>query len=194
VTTAEHALDVPFRLRDRDGTVHVEVAPNTDPVEVGHPLVAVGYDEQKFRGFPVVTASVEYDGIGFRAWMGWLQVIERHDDDGTTTESVDIPPLFEGSPLYTLGYLPTFCDCPGNPDHPDGDWVAHAFLVAIPDVVRTRRLYPVAGFRWGYRLVDGRPVDRFAPITLDFDAWESHRSLLESEYPDWAFLPAEAPS
>jgi hypothetical protein len=190
---SEHVLDLPFRLRDRDGTVHVDIRANDDPEEVGHPLVAVGYDAQKFRNFPVMTATVDYDGIGFRAWMGWLQVIERHDDDGEVAQDVDIPPFLEGSPLYTLGYLPTLADCPANPDHPDGDWVAHAFLVVIPDVVRSRRLWPVAGFRWGYRLVAGRPVERFAPTELARTAWDSHRPLLEAEYPGWTFLPAHSP-
>ncbi len=188
MTTAEHSLDIAFRLRDRYGTIHIEVNANEDPVEVGHPLVAIGYDVQKFHGFPVITASVTYDGIGVRAWMGWLQVIERHDDDGTVVSSVDVLPFLEGVPLFTYGYLPTFSDFPANPDHPDGDWIAHTFLVAVPDVVRTRRLEPLAAFRWGYRLVDGHPVERFAPTELAIETWESHRSLLESEYPDWEFL------
>ncbi len=188
MTTVEHTADIPFRLRDRDGTIHVEIGANDDPVEVGHPLVAIGYDVQKFRGFPVITASITYDGIGVRAWMGWLQVIERHDDDGTVVPGVDVPPFLDVMPLFTYGYLPTFSDFPANPDHPDGEWVAHTFLVAAPDVVRTRRLGPVAAFRWGYRLVGGGVVARFAPSELDVGVWETHRALLESEYPDWAFL------
>jgi hypothetical protein len=193
-----HTADLPFRLRDRDGAVHVEVRPNDDPEELGHPLVAIGYDVSAFRGFPVVEATISYDGYGPRAWMGWLQVIERHDDDGGVVADVDVADLFGGaSPLYTFGYLPTFSDFPANPDHPDGDWVAHAFLVAVPDVVRTRRLAPVVGFRWGYRLVSHRPVELFEPTRLAPDSWRGHRALLESDFTDWTFLPwigPEAPA
>lgn len=89
--------------------MHVEVWPNDDPEDLGHRLVAVGYDALAFRGFPCVKATIEYDGAGPRAWMGWLQVIQRHDDDGTLNENVDTVPLFgDESPLYTFGYLPTF--------------------------------------------------------------------------------------
>lgn len=188
-TQPEHTLDLPFRLRDRDGTVHVEVDENRDPEEIGHALVAIGYDVERFRGFPIVTGTIAYGGIGARAWMGWLQVIERHDDDGTVVASVDAPPLTEDSPLYTFGYLPTFSDFPANPDHPDGNWIADAFLIAIPDVVRTRRLAPVTAFRWGYRLLGSRAVERFAPAEIPLTVWEGHRSLLETAFPTWAFLP-----
>ena len=182
-------LDLDFDLRRRRGTVHVEVTPNDDPEDLGHPLVAIGYDVGLFRGFPVITATMSYDGTGPRAWMGWVQVIDRHDDEGTVVSSVDLAGLMGGdAPLYTFGYLPTLSDFPANPDHPDGDWVAHAFLVAVPDVVRSRVLAPVLGFRWGYRLESHRPVDLFAPTPLSSEEWESHRVLLESEYPTWTFL------
>jgi hypothetical protein len=183
-------LDLTFRVRDRDGAVHVEVTPNDDPEDIGHPLVAIGYDRDVFRGFPVVTAEVSYDGRGVRAWMGWVQVIERHDDDGAVVAEVDGPPWSERLPFYTFGYLPTFSDFPANPDHPDGDWVADAFLVVIPDVVRSRVLAPVVGFRWGYRLVGGRAVALFAPTEARAEKWEHHRALLGASYPDWSFLPA----
>ncbi len=186
-------LDLPFRLRERDGSVHVEVSRNDDPADIGHPLVAVGYDVTAFRGFPVIEATIRYDGRGPRGWMGWVQVVERHDDDGSVLADVDVADLLgEHSPLYCFGYLPTFSDFPANPDHPDGDWVAHAFLVAVPDVVRSRALAPVVGFRWGYRLVSGSPVDLFAPTRLPLAAWDGHRDLLESGYPGWTYLgPAD---
>jgi hypothetical protein len=185
-------LDVPFFLRGRAGMIHVSVRPNHDPEDLGHPLIAVGYDEEAFRGFPCAKATVDYDGDGPRAWMGWLQVIRRHDDGGVLTESIDASPLFGAeSPLYTFGYLPTFSDCPANPSHPDGDWAAHTFLVAVPDVARSRALAPVAAFWWGYRLTSGRPGTLFEPTVLSLQLWETHRSLLESHYPSWTFLPQD---
>ncbi|MDX6309097.1 MAG: hypothetical protein QOI06_2143 [Nocardioidaceae bacterium] len=193
--TPQHGatLDLRFSLRERAGSVHVEVWPNDDPEDLGHALVAVGYDVAAFRGFPVIEARISYDGHGPRGWMGWLQVIERHDDDGQVVADVDVAGLMgDESPLYTFGFLPTFCDFPANPDHPDGDWVAHTFLVAVPDVVRTRVLMPVVAFRWGYRLVGGRPVGLFAPAELPLGTWDHHRALLDREYPGWRFLSVAA--
>lgn len=185
----ETSLDLPFRLRDRAGEVHVAVGTNEDPEDLGHPLVAVGYDIDLFRGYPVVVATVSYDGSGPRAWMGWVQLVERYDDDGRVVGSVDLADLLGGdNPFYTFGYLPTFSDFPANPDHPDGDWVAHAFLVAVPDVIRTRVLEPVVGFRWGYRLQSHRPAAIFPPTPLQARDWEHHRERLESQFPTWRFL------
>lgn len=184
-------LDLPFRLRDRDGQVHVEIVPNTDPEDLGHPLVAVGYDRESFVGFPCITGAISYDGAGPRGWMGWVQVIERRDTDGTVSTGVDLAPVFaEGSPLYAFGYLPTFSDFPANPDHPDGDWIAETHLVAIPDVVRSAVLVPVVGFRWGYRLQDHRCVELFAPERLSPSAWDDRRAFLVDEHPTWRFEPA----
>ncbi len=70
-------------------------------------------------------------------------------------------------------------------------WAANAFLVAVPDVVRSRVLFPVAGFRWGYRLQGGSPVEILAPSSLPIDEWRRHRSLLETDYPSWTFLDSE---
>ncbi len=185
-------LRLAFALRGRRGAVTAEVLPNTDPEELGHSLVADEYDEDAFRGFPAVTAWVSYDGRGPRAWMGWLQVIEARDDDGGVATRVDaVPVLGESSPLYTFGYCPTFSDFPANPHHPDGDWVADTFLVAVPDVVRSQVLFPVVGLRWGYRLQGGRPVELFAPSPLPVEGWRRHRSLLETDYPSWTFLESE---
>jgi hypothetical protein len=187
-------LDLPFRLRDRDGGVHVELVPNTDPEDFGHPLVAIGYDEELFRGFPCVTGTIAYGGVGPRAWMGWVQVIERRDVVGEVALGVDLAPVFaDGSPLYAFGYLPTFSDFPANPSHPDGDWVAETFLVAIPDVVRSSVLVPVTAFRWGYRLRDHRAVELFEPEALGLDAWDRRRTLLAGNHPDWTFEPAGTP-
>ncbi len=70
-------------------------------------------EEDLFRGFPCVTGTIA--GTGPRAWMGWVQVIERRDVKGTVTIDVDTAPVFAtGSPLYAFGYLPTFSDFPAT--------------------------------------------------------------------------------
>lgn len=126
--------------------------------------------------------------------MGWIQIIERRDLDGAVTTDIDLAPVFaEGSPLYAFWYLPTFSDLPANPDHPDGDWVAATFLVAIPDVVRSSVLASVAAFTWGYRLRHHRAIELFKPEELDLSAWDALRRLLESRHPGWTFEPSGTP-
>jgi hypothetical protein len=181
-------LSLPFRLRDRSGNVEIRVEPNLDPEDLGHPLVAIGYDRARFVGFPVIEARIQYDGRGPRAWMGWLQVIERVDDDGTVAMDVDSAPLLgDESPLYTFGYAPTFSDFPANPSHPDGSWHAYAFLVVVPDVVRSKVLEPVIGFHWGYRLLSGRPVEIFRLTPLSLGKWNEMREFLAARHPHWSF-------
>jgi hypothetical protein len=185
-------LDLPFELRGRRGTVTASIRPNDDPEDLGHPLIATGYRREAFVGFPVLTATVAYDGDGPRAWMGWVQVVHRHDTDGTTTGDVDTLPVFgAGSPMCVFGHRPTFSDAPANPDHPNGDWLADAFLVAIPDVGRSPVLFPVAGFRWGYRLHRGVPVALLGPDALPDSTWVHHRILLATQFPGWTFLDRE---
>jgi hypothetical protein len=187
-----HTLELPFRLRERDGRVVVRVEKSDDPDDLGLSLVAVGYDRAAFVGFPVLEAVVRYEGRGPRAWMGWLQVISRLDADGTRTDEVDAVSLVgDESPLYTFGYAPTLSDCPSNPGHPDGDWTADAYLVAIPDVIRSKVLQPITGFRWNYRLRSGRPESIFEPVSLPGVTWDQHRQhLLAPNYPAWTFLPS----
>jgi hypothetical protein len=84
-------------------------------------------------------------------------------------------------------------DFPANPDHPDGDWVAETFLVAIPDVMRSSVLVPVAAFSWGYRLRNHRPVQLFPPEQLELSAWDARRDLLGSRHAEWTFEPTGTP-
>jgi hypothetical protein len=182
------SLTLPFDLRGAPGRVRVEIFVNDDPVRIGHRLVAIGFDAERFRGFPVAYAFVDYDGVGLHGWMGWMQTISRSAVDGSSEFDVDCFPLgAPDSPLYAYGYLPTFFDAPANPDQPDGVWQADTWLVAIPDVIRTRRLGPIVGFRWGYRLEHGRPqVGPLAP--LNHAAWLTLVPQVRSMYPNWEFL------
>ncbi|MBA2716074.1 MAG: hypothetical protein H0U51_03310 [Propionibacteriales bacterium] len=67
--------------------------------------------------------------------------------------------------------------------------MAETFLVAIPDVVRSSVLVPVAAFYWGYRLRNHRPVQLFPPEQLELSAWDARRDLLGSRHADWTFEP-----
>jgi hypothetical protein len=188
-------LVLPFSCRGGTGSVQVHYGVTADPEEIGFGLVAVGYDPARFRGFPAVRAEVSFGQDGYRAVFGWVQIITRtteptSDAAGETEVSVDLAPLLadQDCPLAFFGYLPTLFDAPANPDHPDGDWVAESFLVAVPDIARTRRLAPVTGFNWGYRLKSGRaqplPAGPAGP-----QRWLAHRAMLAERHPTWSFLP-----
>jgi hypothetical protein len=186
------ALVLPFTCRGDAGTVEVRYGVTTDPAALGFGLVASGFGNARFAGFPVIRAEPSLDAEGYRAVVGWLQVISRHiAASGELVVETDLPPLLAAtdSPLAGFGYLPTFFDAPANPDHPDGDWVAETFLVAVPDIARTRRLAALAGLRWGYRLTAGTPaalpVEPIGP-----ERWDAHRPMLAAAYPSWAFLPS----
>jgi hypothetical protein len=144
--------------------------------------------QHRFRGFPVVRASITYSGEGLRGAMGWIQVVRHIAADRVGEVAVDRFPLGpEDSPLYTYGYLPTFFDAPANPDHPDGVWQADTWLIAIPDVIRSRRVAPITGFRWGYNLESGRPS--LLPLTgLALTDWRDLLPALRDEHRRWAFL------
>ncbi|GAA1579590.1 MULTISPECIES: hypothetical protein [Kribbella] len=175
-------MRIPFTTRGYEGTISVRVEPN-DPAVSGHDLVVPDLDAEAFRGFPVCTATLAFDGAGINAVFGWIQVITNGSD-----VSVDLLPNLDATdPFYAYGYLPAFFDAPANPDHADGVWQADTFLVEVPDVIRSRRVSPVAGFRWGYALRAGRPIVLdVAP--LEVGEWAGHRDLLAARHPEWTFL------
>jgi hypothetical protein len=173
---------VPFQAHGYAGSVEVAYETEGYPDVIGFDLVAIGYDDpERFRGFPVMKASVSYEGTGYRGNFGWLQVIG--------CESVDVPPNLADTdcPYAAFGYLPSLYDAPANPDHPDGKWLAETFLVTAPDIARSKRLMAVAGFRWGYELTDGRPTS-LRPAAIGADRWNAVRKVLGAQYPGWAFL------
>jgi hypothetical protein len=121
------ALVLPFTCRGDAGTVDVHYGVTTDPAALGFDLAATGFDNARFTGFPAIRAEVSLGGEGYRAVVGWLQVIRRSvAASGELVVEVDLPPVLAAAdwPLAGFGYLPTFFDAPANPDHPDGEWVA----------------------------------------------------------------------
>lgn len=182
------ALVLSFACRGQTGKVAVHYGVTADPVGVGFDLAAAGFDEPRFRGFPVIRAELSFGDKGYRAVFGWLQLI-RHGHADEAVPEVDLPPILAecGSPLAVFGYLPTMFDAPANPDHPDGDWVAETFLVAVPDIARTRCQTALTGFGWGYRLASGRPVP--LPVSgISPDRWQANQPVLGAKFPDWSFL------
>jgi hypothetical protein len=142
------ALTLDFRLRGYSGRVAVAYEENRDPHSVGFDALGLPFDLALTVGYPTCRATVEYAGPGYRAYMGWIQLVTNHDPaTGTETVSNDVLPIHRDidSPFVTFGVAPTFFDAPANPDHDSEDWIADTFLVACPDVARTRCVAALAG-------------------------------------------------
>ena len=182
-------LTLPFACRGDTGTVAVYYGVTADPVGVGFDLLGVDFEQSRFRGFPVIRAEVSFGGEAYRAEFGWLQLIRASTAANEADIEVDLPPMLAeaGCPLATFGYLPTMFDAPANPDHPDGEWLAETFLVMVPDIARSRRLVALTGFRWGYRLLSGRPTPLPAS-PIGPERWQANRPTLAEAYQDWSFL------
>lgn len=149
------ALTVPFHVRGYDGRVSVFYGANTDPAHWGFNLLALPFDIALVEGFPVCEAVIDYAGAGYRAAMGWIQVVTHTDLTGRAWASVDVAPMpwQSDNPLANFGYLSAMFDAPGpNPPRRDETWGAETFLAIVPDVARSRRVQAVLGFRWGYDL------------------------------------------
>lgn len=168
-------LTLPFHARGRDGRIVITVRANDDPYATGHDRVARNFDHEAFKGFPVLTAEVEFAGEGPAGWFSWIQLI-RHVRNGVTIDEE-----IDGQPLYVQGYHPTFADAPANPDHLDLDWRADAFLIDIEG----RELSPIVGFSWGYRRFHDDRTDLLPLEPVDGDAWPRLKRRLERDYDGW---------
>lgn len=192
-------LSLLFACRGGTGRVLVHYGTIEDPAMLGFDLLDVGVELTQVIGFPAVRAEVSFDREGYHSYFGWVQTISRTDSmSGAVLAEVDLPQFLEGDglPMLAFGYLPSFYDAPANPHHPDGSWQASTFLVAIPDLARSRVLEPVAGFGWGYQLAGGKPTP--LPLAaLGDDAWNEARRLLTDAFPFWSFgsgsFPSESP-
>jgi hypothetical protein len=172
-------LRIEFSLRGLSGRVEVEVEPNRDPDELGCPPHA--------EGFPVCNAVVRYAGRGYRAALGWIQLVR--SADGSTGE------VFEPDPVEALGRVPhPFCwfgfapnlfDPPSRRSREPLDWTAHSFLAFVADERRVRALL---GFSWGFAIRD-EGMSLTPPASLDASGWDGHLALFERSYPEWAFDP-----
>lgn len=183
------ALVMPFHLRGYEGHVSVFYGVNRDPDRWGYGRLGLPFPIERAIGFPVRRAEIAYAGEGYRAVLGWLQVITVTDRDGERRSSVDVAPIHRESdtPFAKYGYLPTLFDAPGpNPPRSDETWVAESWLASVPDVARSRRVRAVLGFRWGYVLTEGRAALLDLQVA-DANDWRRCRDVLGARYPGWQF-------
>jgi hypothetical protein len=170
-----------FQCRNQLGVISAEVVANSRPLSFGG-------DEAENLGFPVCTASVAYDGDGYAAMFGWVQLV-RSTDAGPDFEKdpfLLFPAVEHPYPFY--GYKPTLFDAPGRAHRNDMDWLAHTFLAMTPIEPDARLVKPLQGFSWGFTIRDGGVIlSAIRPLAAR--AWVRHLPYLEETYPDWRFDP-----
>jgi hypothetical protein len=170
-----------FRLRDASGSVEVSVEPNTDPEALGCSPFA--------RDFPVCTATVAYGGEGYRAALGWVQLV-RSTDGASAGEAFEMDP-FEPlgpspHPFCFFGFAPVLFDAPARPTREDMDWTAETFLCFVAMDSNQREARAILGFSWGFSIRKKAIVLR-APARLAATEWNRHQEFLRHEHPTWAF-------
>jgi hypothetical protein len=179
----ESELSLPFVARGLDGIVNVGVYRNDEPSSVGSPAWA--------QGFPICEASVAWEAQGYRALLGWVQVVGmRTPGTGRQRQWVSDPlEVFDGlnTPFGFYGISPTLFDAPARRDRSTAlDWHAESFLCVAPSAPMARQASPVTGFSWGF-VMDGEQITATGPDALDRTAWARHRGLLRATYPGWSF-------
>lgn len=180
---ALHDLTIAFEARGQEGEVRVAVAPNADPSAVGSPDWA--------QGFPVCQADISWDAVGYRALLGWVQLVGMGVPRSAEPRTWAADPLevYEGlnTPFGFYGLSPTLFDAPARRDRSQAlDWHAESFLCVAPSAPMAREAFPVAAFSWGFTLDNGI-VSLTPPAPIDLAAWGNHVALLESQYPGWTF-------
>jgi hypothetical protein len=170
-----------FHLLDARGRIDINIERNTDPEALGCPPFA--------RDLPVCTATVTYEGRGYHAALGWVQLV-RSTDNASRGEKFEMDPYEPlgrlSHPFCFFGFAPVLFDAPSRASRDDMDWVANSFLCFVAPDAAGRETRAIAGFAWGFSIREREVVLR-PPESLDCAAWDSHLPLLRREHPSWAF-------
>jgi len=94
------------------------------------------------------------DADGYAAAMGWVQLVR--STDAAPEFEMDPLALFRevATPFAFFGIKPTMFDAPFRDEKYDLTWRAETFLCAIPDGVMSQHAQPLAGFGWGFDVLD----------------------------------------
>ncbi len=184
-----------FTFRGVKGEIDIIYGINDDPDELGFYLLDLPFDTGKSSGFPFLKANLYYGQDFYKAFFGWLQTIRVNDPEtGEEKVSTDIFPMLAGVdyPFSSFGLLPTFFDAPGpNPPRNNESWTANTFLVFSPKVARTKEVYAIKGFEWGYELEEGRVKTRDIGPVME-QMWNTNAEYLSEEFPNWKFYKGYA--
>jgi hypothetical protein len=188
-------LVLPFELRGFSGSVHVRAGVNDDPRRWGYHFLGLDFGDafEGALGFPVVEAIVQFGAEGYAAELGWVQVVEQRTPNAPDVDLLcDAPPHMRSlaMPFMSFGVRPTFFDAPADDIEPNLGWSATAFLTYTPDILMSREIGPVCGFRWGFDKRDGAVSSR-AVTAAGRAEWETFASSLRPLYPEWTFLSGD---
>ncbi|TMK58594.1 MAG: hypothetical protein E6G51_02250 [Actinobacteria bacterium] len=180
-------LQLPYRWNDVDGIVKAQIGVNDDPSVFG--------GEEFARGFPFFRATIEPEAVGYREMIGWVQVVERSDEDGGFKIDLFEPLGDVPHPFCFFGYSPIMFDSP-HATYKDWDFTAHTFLCGLGGKLLEqteegrREVMAVLGFEWGFSK-RGEKIDSFGLRALAADDWNAHLPYLHERFsePPWNFLP-----
>lgn len=144
-------MNLPVLLRGFSGEVTVEYGINDDPIRwgFGESVLSEAYPPEMAVGFPLVQATVAYEGEGYAAVMGRVQVVRYTLHDTTERVTVfDVAPQITDTdvPYTSFGVRPTLFDAPWI-TRPEVAWHADSFLVHTPDGVLSRVIHAICGFK-----------------------------------------------
>lgn len=182
-------LTVRFVLRGRAGNIAVHIQASRGAADSGAQLLDASLPPEAGAGLPVCTASVSFEGHGYVAAMGWVQLVQSSDAGDPDRYAMDPLALFRGvnTPYAFFGIRPTLFDAPYRDTALSVTWRARSYLAVTSDAVITKEARPIAGFTWGFRIGSGSAVTIEAPRELEVRSWEDHVDLLERSYPGWRF-------
>ncbi len=174
-------LTLPFSYNGVVGAITAVCEPNDDPALRG---CAGGS-----LNLPFLTATIAIKLSGYRAMVGWVQLV-RSSDNASKGAAFEMDPfsLFAEveSPYCFYGHLPTLFDGPSRTSRQDMSWIAHSFLAVSPVRPVARSVRPLAGFSWGFD-IRAQHVTFRTPTALTEDEWHDHLTILGAAYPNWSF-------
>lgn len=173
-------MELRYRWNDREGRVDVKVARNEDPAAIGCPEYA--------RGFPTCTATIDHPAIGYGDMLGWVQLVDRSDQEGGfKIDGLEL--LTEVShPFAYFGTAPILFDSPHTDELENWEFLAHSFLCGRGGTLHPRRfeVRAVLGFGWGFSK-RGSQIEWFGPEVLTEQDWNGHLPYLKREFGLWKF-------
>jgi hypothetical protein len=186
--TGQRSAKLTFHHDGRPGIIEVSCTPDREPAESGKP--------EHPRGFPACTASLEFEGIGYDAFFGWIQFV-RSSDNSTGGRGFDLDPLGwypdARNPYAFFGLLPKLFDAPSRSEPRKMSWLAHSFLCVTPmydereRILHLRQVLAISGFSWGFD-IDEKGEFAYPPIgNVESQDWNAQLPTLRKAYRSWKF-------
>lgn len=185
-------LSMPFVLGPHRGKVTVHYTVNRGVEDSGFAAIGREFTDEMVRGFPTVRATVSFNGKGYEAMFGWVQVVSHIHGDGVEKHfTVDLAPSMQGNdfPYCEVGYKPSMFDAPCNRPRTNMAWRAYTFLfqfISQPKRESSRHFYPIVGFTWGYVLSNwGREVVVSELREIRTSEWKRLFPRCLRKFPKW---------